>query len=288
MDAPAAQAAPTETTGGAAWGRVPGAALAAAFAARDAGPALPGLIPYVTAGYPRRDDTAALLAAAQRAGCLAAEVGIPFSDPLADGPTIQRSSQQALQNGMSANLALEQIAGARAAGVTLPLAAMTYINPVLSYGLARFCADAATAGLDGLIVPDLPDDEAGDLRAAAHGAGLALIPLVAPTTTAPRLRTAAEHATGFVYCVSVTGTTGARDRIAAEAFELLDRVRELTAVPRALGFGLSRHEHLEALRGRAEAAVVGAALMDAVGRDAADPAGAVERFCAGMLGGVRS
>lgn len=262
----------------------PGARLAAAFAASEAsGP--PGLVPYVTAGFPRLGDTPALLAAAERAGCLAAEVGIPFSDPLADGPTIQRSSQQALRNGMSANLALEHVAEARKAGVGIALVAMTYVNPVLSYGLERFCADAAAAGLDGLIVPDLPDDEAADLRAVTARAGLALVPLVAPTTTPARLRAAASHASGFVYCVSVTGTTGARDHIAPEAFELLDRVREVTPLPRALGFGLSRHEHLVQLRGRAEAAVVGAALIDAITAVEADPAGAVERFCAAMIGG---
>lgn len=272
MDAPAAR--PT-----------PGARLTSALAGRPAG-SLPGLIPYVTAGYPGREDTVRLLAAAQRAGCVAAEVGLPFSDPLADGPTIQRSSQAALANGMSVNLALEQVAQARAAGLTLPLAAMTYVNPVLSYGVGRFCADAAAAGLDGLIVPDLPEDEAAEVRDAAHAAGLALVALVAPTTTEARLRSAAAHATGFVYCVSVTGTTGARDRIADEAFTLLDRVGALTTIPRALGFGLSRHEHLEALRGRSEAAVVGAALIDAIGRRPEDPGGAVEAFCAAMLGGT--
>lgn len=261
-----------------------GSRIAAAFACRPPG-ALPGLIPYLTAGFPRRDGTAALLAAAERAGCLAAEVGIPFSDPLADGPTIQRSSQRALENGMSVNLALEQVAAARAGGVRLPLVAMTYVNPVLSYGVERLCADAAGAGLDGLIVPDLPAGEAGELRAAAVAHGLALVPLVAPTTTAPRLDQACATATGFVYCVSVTGTTGARERIAEEAFALLERVGERSALPRALGFGLSRHEHLVALGGRCEAAVVGAALLDAVGREAGDPEGAVERFCRAMLGG---
>jgi tryptophan synthase alpha chain len=261
----------------------PGARLTAAFARREAG-GLPGLAPYVTAGFPRLSDTPALLAAVERAGCLVAEVGIPFSDPLADGPTIQRSSQRALENGMSVNLALDHVAAARAAGLAIPLVAMTYVNPVLSYGLARFCADAAAAGLDGVIVPDLPDDEAADLRALTAPAGLALIPLVAPTTTAARLAAAAAHASGFVYCVSVTGTTGARERIAAEAFDLLERVREISPLPRALGFGLSRHEHLVALRGRAEAAAVGAALIEAIGREPSDPAGAVERFCAAMLG----
>jgi tryptophan synthase alpha chain len=260
-----------------------GTRLVEAFATRDAHD-LPGLIPYFTAGFPRLDDTPALLAAAERAGCLAAEVGLPFSDPLADGPTIQRTSQRALENGMNVNLALEQVAGARAQGTSLPLALMTYVNPVLSYGQERFTRDAAAAGADALIVPDLPLEEAGRLRAAADAAGLALILLVAPTTPDARLEAACAHASGFVYCVSVTGITGARTEIAQEAMDLLMRVRRVTDLPRALGFGLSSHAHLQALRGHAEGAVVGSALLNAVAADAGDPAGAAERFLRGMLG----
>jgi tryptophan synthase alpha chain len=243
----------------------------------------PALIPYVTAGFPRRDDTVAVLLAAQRAGCAAAEIGIPFSDPLADGPTIQRAGWQALRNGMTTHLAIAQAAAARAAGVTIPLVLMTYINPVLSHGLARFCADAAAAGVDGIIVPDLPGDEAAEAHATAGADGLALIPLVAPTTPDARIARACEHAAGFVYCVSVTGTTGARAEIAGEAFALLDRVRRHTRLPRALGFGLSRHEHIEALRGRCEAVVVGSALLDAMSRQPDEGAHAAEGFLRGML-----
>lgn len=261
-----------------------GQRLSEAFTGRAAGDT-PGLIPYFTAGFPHLDDTPALLAAAERAGCLAAEVGLPFSDPLADGPTIQRTSQRALENGMTVNLALDQVATARAAGVTLPLALMTYVNPVMSYGLDRFAQDAAAAGADALIVPDLPLEEAAQLRAAADAAGLALILLVAPTTPDARLATACEHASGFVYCVSVTGITGARTEIAQEAMDLLSRVRRVTDLPRALGFGLSRHDHLLALRGHAEAAVVGSALLNAVAAGSDDPAGAAERFLRGMLSG---
>jgi tryptophan synthase alpha chain len=260
-----------------------GPRLSQAFARRDPD-ALPGLMPYVTAGYPHRDDTVELLAAIERTGCLAAEVGLPFSDPLADGPTIQRTSQQALRNGMTVNLALEQVAQARAQGIALPLALMTYVNPVLSYGTGRFAADAAAAGADALIVPDLPLDEAGQMRAAADAAGLALILLVAPTTTDARLAAACAHASGFVYCVSVTGTTGARTEIAAEAFDLLTRVRGVTDLPRALGFGLSTHQHVQQLRGRAEAAVVASALLNAVAAQQDDPAGAAERFLRAMQG----
>ena len=254
------------------------------FASR-AHQALPGLIPYVTAGFPGRDDTVALLRAAQESGCIAAEVGIPFSDPLADGPTIQRAGWRALQNGMTLRLALAQVAAARAAGVTMPLAAMTYLNPVLAYGISSFTGDAIEAGLDGLIVPDLPADEAAGLRDAVHAAGLTLIPLVAPTTTDERLERVCAGARGFIYCVSITGVTGARQSVGADALRLLERVRAVTALPRALGFGLSRPEHLRALAGHAEAAVVGSALLDAIQQSRADPAATLRSFATDLLAG---
>lgn len=261
----------------------PGSRFELAFGARvDA--ALPGLIPYFTAGFPRLEDTPELLLAAQGVGCVAAEVGIPFSDPLADGPTIQRAGAEALRNGMHPRLAVEQIASARERGVTIPLAPMTYLNPILAYGVEGFMHDAAAAGADGVIVPDLPFGEADVVHDAARAAGLALIPLVAPTTTPARLESICATASGFVYCVSVTGVTGSRDTVAPAALELLGAVRSFTALPRALGFGLSRHEHLVTLAGRAEAAVVGSALIDALAGDARDPVAAAERFLRGMLG----
>ena len=195
--------------------------FAAAFAAR-AQDTPPGLIPYFTAGYPHHDSLAALLLCAERAGCLAAEVGIPFSDPLADGPTIQRTGQVALGNGMTLTTALAQVHAARAGGVGIPLAVMTYVNPVLSFGVEAFARAASAAGIDGVIVPDLPLDEAGGVRDAMHGAGVALIPLVAPTTTADRLERICSAGAGFVYCVGVTGVTGARITIAEEAIALLE------------------------------------------------------------------
>jgi tryptophan synthase alpha chain len=262
----------------------PGERLTMALGVAGDDDALPALIPYVTAGFPRRGDTVDVLRAAQDAGCAAAEIGIPFSDPLADGPTIQRAGWQALRNGMTAALAIEQAGAARRAGVTIPLVFMTYLNPVLSLGLDSFCAGAAAAGVDGIIVPDLPADEAGDLRTAAHGHGLALIPLVAPTTPDERIARACRDATGFIYCVGVVGTTGARSRIDDGAFDLLTRVRATTKLPRAIGFGLSRHEHLVALRGRCEAVVVGSALLDAMSGAPEGGARAATAFLLGMRG----
>jgi tryptophan synthase alpha chain len=255
----------------------------AAFATRADG-ALPGLIPYFTAGYPALDSLGALLRCAQNSGCIAAEVGIPFSDPLADGPTIQRTGQVALAHGMTLAIALDQVRDARASGVTIPLAVMTYVNPVFSFGVEAFARASASAGVDGVILPDLPLDEAADVREAMHAAGVAVIPLVAPTTTPDRLERICSTAAGFVYCVGVTGVTGARRAIADDAIALLDSVRRLTPAPRALGFGLSTPEHLTALRDHAEGAVVGSALLDAIG---VEPDGAVAkagRFLRTMTG----
>jgi tryptophan synthase alpha subunit len=254
-----------------------------AFAARRAQSA-PGLIPYFTAGYPLHDSLGDLLMAAERTGCIAAEVGIPFSDPLADGPTIQRTGQVALRNGMTLATALSQVSAARARGVSIPLAVMTYVNPVLSFGVEAFAREASAVGVDGVILPDLPLDEAADMRRALHGAGVAMIPLVAPTTTPDRLARICSAGAGFVYCVGVTGVTGARRTIAGDAIALLDAVRAVTPLPRALGFGLSTHEHLEELRGHSEAAVVGSALLDAIGIDPDEPVAAAERFLGAMIG----
>ncbi len=264
--------------------QVPVTRFDAAFGARpETSP--PGLIPYFTAGYPHLESVAGLLLAAQRAGCIAAEVGIPFSDPLADGPTIQRTGQVAIGNGMTLAIAVDQVRDARERGVTIPLAVMTYVNPVLSFGVEEFARSAAGAGVDGVILPDLPLDEAADMRATMHAAGVAVIPLVAPTTTPERLARICSTAAGFVYCVGVTGVTGARRDIADDALRLLDAVRLLTPVPRALGFGLSTHEHLTSLQGHVEAAVVGSALLDSIGAAAGDDAEATaERFLRAMNG----
>ena len=248
-------------------------------------PPRPGVIPYLTAGFPERDDTVSLLLACQRAGSLAVEVGIPFSDPLADGPTIQRSGWRALERGMTPRLALTHVARARAAGLTLPVAVMTYINPVLAMGAEAFATACAAQGVDGVIVPDLPADEAGILASALGEHGLCHIPLVAPTTPTERVARVAATARGFVYCVGVTGTTGARESVTPEALDLLDRVRSVSRLPRALGFGISRAGHLDALAGRCEAVVVGSALLDAIqGAAGRDPSGVVESFVRGLLG----
>ena len=239
-------------------------------AALERRPGPPRVIAYLMAGFPRREDTTAMLLAAQRAGAALVELGLPFSDPLADGPTIQAAGTRALAGGMTTALALKQVRRARADGLTVPLVVMTYLNPILQMGLADFCAKAAVVGVDGVLVPDLPIDEAGELSQLAATSGLAFNTMVAPTTPDRRL------STGFLYCVSRTGVTGAGPEDQSEGRELLRRARSLTEVPLVLGFGVRRAEQVRALTGLADAVVVGSALLE-VAASAPDPAAAVAR-----------
>jgi tryptophan synthase alpha chain len=202
----------------------------------------PGLVIYLMADH----DTVALATAAVRGGATAIEIGIPFSDPLADGPTIQRAGQRALSGGMTTARALELLSRLRAE-VTVPLVPMTYASPVMAYGEARFCADAATAGANGLIVPDVPHDEAGDLLEGCRAAGLDLVPLLAPTSTDERIELACAGAGGFVYLVSVAGTTGARTGLSERVAPLIERVRRCTSLPLLVGFGISSTDSARAV-----------------------------------------
>jgi tryptophan synthase alpha chain len=159
---------------------------------------------------------------------------------------------------------------------------MTYLNPVLAFGVEAFCRRAAQAGIDGLIVPDLPPDEAGELREAARAAGLDLVFFVAPTSSPARITAACAAATGFIYCVALTGVTGARDRLDPGVLPLVRSVKAQTSLPVVVGFGLSRKEHLDALRGVADGAIVASALLDAIRQDPADAVGAASRFVRGL------
>ena len=240
--------------------------------ARRPGP--PHLVPYVMAGFPHRGDTVPQLLAAQAAGGAVVELGLPYSDPLADGPTIQAAGQRALAEGMSVALALEQVREARAQGLAVPLVVMTYLNPLLQMGLGDFCRRAVRAGVEGVLVPDLPLEESEELSGAAAQAGLAVVTMVAPTTPDGRLKRAAELSTGFLYCVSRTGVTGAGSEDRDEGRQLLARARRLTDIPLALGFGVRRLEQIQGLAGLADAVVVASVLLEAAA-DASDPAHAV-------------
>ena len=222
------------------------------------------LITYVTAGYPEPDATPALVQALVEGGADAIELGLPFSDPLADGATLQRAGARAIEGGMTAGRCLDVIREVRGQGVVIPLIVMTYYNPILAYGQDAFVRDAAAAGMDGLIVVDLPPEEAGELMARCRAGKLDLIPLLAPTSTDERIALALRLASGFVYCVSVAVVTGAREALPEELGSFLARVRRQTELPLAVGFGVSRREHVEALQGRADAAVVGSAIVDVI------------------------
>ena len=224
-------------------------------------------------------DLVALAEAAVRGGAGLLEIGIPFSDPLADGPTIQRAGQRALAGGMTTPRALELIAEIRTR-VSVPLVPMTYASPVMAYGERRFCADAAAAGADGLIVPDVPADEADDLAAACAVHGLDLIPLLAPTSTDERIDLACTRAGGFVYLVSVAGTTGARERAPDRVGALIRRVRPRTSLPLLVGFGISTPAHARAmLDAGADGVVIGSRAIE-VGEEGGPEA--LQAFVAGI------
>jgi tryptophan synthase alpha chain len=224
-----------------------------------------GIILYATVGYPDMDATEELVPALAESGADIIELGVPFSDPLADGATIQETSHQALLNNVTLEDCIKLTARLRPRMPDTPLLFMGYYNPFLSYGLHEFARDANQAGLDGVIVPDLPTDEAGPLMDECRAASLDVVPLLAPTSVDSRIQLACESASGFIYCVSLTGVTGVvRDRLPEGVFDLLKRVRQHTSLPLAVGFGISRRDHVEALKGHADAAVVGAGLMRVV------------------------
>ena len=232
-------------------------------------------MPYVTAGDPNLKTTAALLPALAAAGADIVELGVPYSDPLADGPTNQRAAQRALAAGTTIRGVLDTVAAARRDGLAIPIVLLVYYNCIYRHGETAFVQAAAAAGVDGLIVPDLPPEEAAGLRAATEAAGLALVPLAAPTSTDQRLALIARVATGFIYCVSVTGVTGARATLPAELADLLRRVRQATAgrVPVAVGFGISTPEQVREVGRLADGVIVGSALVERLERAESPAAG---------------
>lgn len=221
----------------------------------------PALMPYLMIGFPERQSTLELVPALEAAGADMFELGIPFSDPLADGATIQRAGQVALNNGIRLPDCLETVATLRQRGVQAPLLLMGYYNPLLRYGLERACTDLAAAGGDGWVIPDLPPEEAGDLACAARSQGLDLIMFVAPTTPDERIAAVLEHASGFLYCVSITGVTGKRSTLWAGLGGFLQRVRSHTTLPLVVGFGISTAAHVAEVGRMADGAIVGSALI---------------------------
>jgi tryptophan synthase alpha chain len=243
------------------------------------------LIPYFTLGFPTPEISLDIVTAIAEAGADLIELGIPFSDPLADGPTIQHSTQVALQNGVTPAQCLEMAAALRRRGVAQPLLFMGYINPMLAYGLADFVKQAAASGISGLIVPDLPPEEATELENLCSLQGISLVYLAAPNTTTNRLQLLARRTSGFLYLVSLTGVTGARSGLPVGLEEFTMRARQIAQTPIAVGFGISTPEQAEAVGLLADGVIVGSALIRAVSNSDNPPYAAAE-FVSSLLKGL--
>ncbi len=222
-----------------------------------------GLVTYVTAGDPDLPRSAGILEALDRAGADVIEVGIPFSDPLADGPVIQRASERALAAGATLARVLDMVGTVRSR-IRAPIVIFSYANPVLRMGLDAFVARAAEVGVDGVLMLDLPIEEAAGLRTALAGVGIDTIFLLSPTSTDARIRAAATQGSGFLYAISRLGVTGARDAVAEGAGDIVRRIRAVTSLPVALGFGIATPEHVREVGAWADAAVVGSALVNVI------------------------
>ena len=229
-----------------------------------------GLVTYVTAGDPDLAVTADVLKTLDRAGADVLEVGVPFSDPLADGPVIQRATERALAAGTTLAGVLDTVASVRA-DIAAPIVAFSYANPILRMGLEAFACRAREAGVDGVLTLDVPPEESDEWRHRFVEAGIDTIFLLSPTTADDRIRRAAALASGFLYGISRLGVTGARDEVADSAAELAARVRRATDMPLALGFGVSRPEHVRAIGRIADAAVVGSALVNVIAEHGRSP-----------------
>jgi tryptophan synthase alpha chain len=262
------------------------ARLAAVFErARSEG--RPAFISLVLPGYPSLEGTDEMFDAMVAGGADIVEVEIPFSDPLADGTTIQRVAFESLQNGTTPDDCMAFVRRMRAKHPETPIVFMTYLNPVIAYGMQRFAADAADAGADAVILTDLPPEESAAALEAFGARGLDIIFLVAPTSSNQRIALICEKAGGFVYCVSVAGVTGARTELPPDIKSFIARVRSCTNLPLAVGFGISRREHIESLTGIADGVVVASALLDLVDRTAVQERANAVREYVEVLSGRR-
>jgi tryptophan synthase alpha chain len=243
----------------------------------------PGLVAYITCGDPDLDTSGEVALAAIHAGAEVIELGVPFSDPVADGPVIQRASERALKHGtnLSGVLAMaKQLREQSNAGLII----FSYLNPILQLGLEKFCSAAAEAGVDGALVTDLPVEEAGEYLKAMRAHKLAPVFLAAPTSTDRRLRDVARHSRGFVYAISRTGITGTRQELASDARSLVERLRAQTKLPIAVGFGVSTPEQFAEVGAFADAAVVGSAIVQRIEKNPGREATAVSEFLTSLTG----
>lgn len=219
------------------------------------------LIPYIMAGDPYIKTTESLILEIERAGADILELGVPFSDPIADGPVIQRASERALKSRTTLNKIMVLIKGLRKKGVSIPVIIMTYYNIIFQYGINKFPKDAIYAGIDGVIIPDLPPEEASDFIKEARSSGLETIFLLAPTSTEERIKKVASSSTGFIYYVSMTGITGAKLKNILEVKEKIPEIRRYTDLPIAVGFGISKKEEAKKIAAWADGVIVGSALV---------------------------
>jgi tryptophan synthase alpha chain len=224
------------------------------------------LIPYLTVGYPAVETTLKAVAIFAENGCDIIELGIPFSDPLADGATIQQASYEALRQGVTASVCFE-VARELRRRVKVPLVFMTYYNPVLKFGLEQFCSRCADVEIDGLIVPDLPPEEGEELERSTNRHGLDLVYLVSPASTDERIRLVTSRSSGFIYLVSLTGVTGARDKLPEELEAFVTRVRKRTEKPLCVGFGVSTAEQARRVARVADGVIVGSHIMQLLDQD---------------------
>jgi len=243
----------------------------------------PIFMPYFPLGYPDIETSIDVIEALAKNGADLVEVGLSFSDPLADGPVIQQATQVALEHGITVKKSLAAVAELRKRGVTIPLVLMGYYNPLLAYGLEAYVADSRAAGADGFIIPDLPLEESAEFEAAAGD--MPLIRMLAPTTPAERMEKVARQARGFIYLVSVTGVTGARSTVAEGLGGLVSRVREHTSIPVCVGFGIGTPEQAREVGGMADGAIVGTACVKTIG-SSSQPVEVAARFAREFKGAI--
>lgn len=244
----------------------------------------PAFMPYIPLGYPTPEASLDAVRAVVAAGADMVELGVPFSDPLADGPTIQAATQRALENGITVETCLQMAAQLRTEGISVPFLLMGYLNPFLAYGLENLVADAAKIGVDGFIIPDLPPEEADEMDALCRKHNLALVYFLAPTSTPERIARVTEKARGFIYLVSLTGVTGARNRLSDTLPQFVARVRAATDTPLAVGFGIGDGAQARHVAQFADGVIVGSALVKRM----ADSTAAVRALAEEIAGAVHS
>jgi tryptophan synthase alpha chain len=224
-----------------------------------------GFIPFITAGDPDLETTSQILIQLAEAGATVIELGVPFSDPMADGPVIQRASERALKHGLALGDILDLVARVRRR-IETPIILFSYFNPLLQFGVKRLAQEAKAAGVDGVLVTDLSPEEAGEVESELRANDLDMIFLIAPTSTDERLKLVAQHARGFIYAVSRAGVTGIRTNVSAEAEKLVNRMRQFSSLPIAVGFGISNAEQVKDVRRYADAVVIGSAIVSEIER----------------------